>query len=145
LPTLILPFDSDAKVSIIGATAPQVGHQGAQANNRTGNGDFKTVLSKLASVTIIGCGRNNSWVGIVVPHFPHLGPASILLAGMRFLAPQSVQRILNASEGSVLPACFSRDSPHFPHFAFPADRFAGILFLAPHALHFKRRKSVCSI
>jgi hypothetical protein len=40
-PTRTFPFDSTANWSTIGATAPQVGHQGAQAHISTGKGDFK--------------------------------------------------------------------------------------------------------
>ena len=53
LPTRTFPFDSTPNWSIIGATAPQLGHQGAQAHINTGNGDFNTMLSKLPSLTII--------------------------------------------------------------------------------------------
>ena len=53
-PTRTLPFDSTPNWSIIGATAPQLGHQGAQAHINTGKGDFNTWLSKLPSLTIIG-------------------------------------------------------------------------------------------
>ena len=53
-PTLTLPFDSTPNWSIIGATAPQVGHQGAQAHISTGNGDFNIWLSKFPSVTMTG-------------------------------------------------------------------------------------------
>ena len=53
-PTRTFPFDSTANWSIIGATAPQDGHQGAQAHISTGKGDFNTMVSKLLSLTIIG-------------------------------------------------------------------------------------------
>jgi len=53
-PTRTFPFDSTANWSIIGATAPQVGHQGAQAHISTGNGDFNIWLSKFPSVTMTG-------------------------------------------------------------------------------------------
>ena len=39
-PTRTFPFDSTPNWSIIGATAPQVVHQGAQAHISTGSGDF---------------------------------------------------------------------------------------------------------
>ena len=53
-PTRTLPFDSTPNWSIIGAIAPQLGHQGAQAHISTGKGDFNTMSSKLPSLTIIG-------------------------------------------------------------------------------------------
>ena len=53
-PTRTFPFDSTPNWSIIGAIAPQLGHQGAQAHISTGKGDFKTISSKLPSLTIIG-------------------------------------------------------------------------------------------
>ena len=53
-PTRTLPFDSTPNWSIIGAIAPQDGHQGAQAHISTGKGDFNTVSSKLPSLTITG-------------------------------------------------------------------------------------------
>ena len=93
-PTRTFPFDSTANWSIIGATAPQVGHQGAQAHINTGKGDFKTMLSKLPSLTIIGCGVNNSSVFNIEPHLPHFAPAFNFSLGTLFLAPHSVQRIL---------------------------------------------------
>ena len=52
LPTRTLPRDSLAKLSIMPATALQVGHHGAQANNSTGSGDLSTPLSKFPSVTV---------------------------------------------------------------------------------------------
>ena len=54
LPTRTFPFDSTPNWSIIGATAPQLGHHGAQAHISTGKGDFNTMFSKLPSLTIIG-------------------------------------------------------------------------------------------
>ena len=93
-PTRTFPFDSTANWSIIGATAPQVGHQGAQAHISTGKGDFNTMLSKLPSLTIIGCGVNNSSVFNIEPHLPHFAPAFNFSLGTLFLAPHSVQRIL---------------------------------------------------
>jgi len=54
LPTRTFPFDSTPNWSTIGATAPQLGHQGAQAHISTGKGDFNTMVSKLLSLTIIG-------------------------------------------------------------------------------------------
>ena len=54
LPTRTFPFDSTPNWSIIGAIAPQLGHQGAQAHISTGSGDFNTMSSKLPSLTIIG-------------------------------------------------------------------------------------------
>ena len=87
LPTRTFPFDSTPNWSIIGATAPQLGHQGAQAHINTGNGDFNTMLSKLPSLTIIGWGANNSSVFNNEPHLPHFGPASSLPEGILFLAP----------------------------------------------------------
>ena len=53
-PTRTLPFDSTPNWSTIGAIAPQLGHQGAQAHIITGKGDFNTVASKLPSLIIIG-------------------------------------------------------------------------------------------
>ena len=53
-PTRTFPFDSTPNWSIIGAMAPQDGHQGAQAHIRTGNGDFNTFSSKLVSVIMMG-------------------------------------------------------------------------------------------
>jgi|GEM_PF-7095708 len=53
-PTLTFPFDSTPNWSIIGAIAPQLGHQGAQAHISTGKGDFNTWFSKLPSLTIMG-------------------------------------------------------------------------------------------
>ena len=87
LPTRTFPFDSTPNWSIIGATAPQLGHQGAQAHISTGKGDFNIWLSKFASVTMIGWGANSSSVCNSSPHLPHLGPASSLLEGILFLAP----------------------------------------------------------
>jgi hypothetical protein len=92
-PTRTLPFDSTPNWSIIGAKAPQVGHQGAQAHISTGRGDFNTIVSKLPSVTMIGCGVNNSSVFNFAPHFPHLAPAFNFSPGTLFLAPHAVQRI----------------------------------------------------
>ena len=77
LPTRTFPFDSTPNWSIIGATAPQLGHHGAQAHINTGNGDFNTMLSKLPSLIIIGCGVNNSSVFNCVPHLPQK-PRSII-------------------------------------------------------------------
>jgi len=94
LPTRTLPFDSTPNWSIIGATAPQLGHQGAQAHISTGNGDFNTMLSKLPSLIIIGCGVNSSSVFNIEPHLPHFAPDFNFPPGTLFLAPQSVQRIL---------------------------------------------------
>jgi hypothetical protein len=93
-PTRTFPFDSTPNWSIIGATAPQLGHQGAQAHISTGRGDFNTMSSKLPSLIIIGWGVNNSSVLNCEPHLPHFAPAFILPPGTLFLAPQSVQRIL---------------------------------------------------
>ncbi len=62
LPTRTFPFDSTPNWSIIGATAPQLGHQGAQAHISTGKGDFNIWLSKFPSVTMIGWGANSSSV-----------------------------------------------------------------------------------
>jgi hypothetical protein len=93
-PTRTLPFDSTPNWSIIGAIAPQLGHQGAQAHISTGKGDFNTMLSKLPSLTMIGWGVNNSSVFSSEPHLPHFAPAFIFPPGTRFLAPHSVQRIL---------------------------------------------------
>ena len=93
-PTRTFPFDSTANWSTIGATAPQLGHQGAQAHIITGKGDFNTMFSKLPSLTIIGCGVNNSCVFNVELHLPHFAPAFIFPPGTLFLAPHSVQRIL---------------------------------------------------
>jgi len=93
-PTRTFPFDSTPNWSIIGATAPQLGHQGAQAHISTGKGDFNTMFSKLPSLIIIGCGVNNSSVFNVEPHLPHLAPAFNFPPGTLFFAPHSVQRIL---------------------------------------------------
>jgi len=93
-PTRTLPFDSTPNWSIIGAMAPQVGHQGAHAHINTGSGDFKTMLSKLPSLIIMGCGVNNSSVFSFAPHLPHFAPAFNFVPGTLFLAPHSVQRIL---------------------------------------------------
>ena len=93
-PTRTFPFDSTPNWSIIGATAPQLGHQGAQAHISTGKGDFNTMFSKLPSLIIIGCGVNNSPVFRAEPHLPHLAPAFNFPPGTLFLAPHSVQRIL---------------------------------------------------
>ena len=92
--TRTFPFDSTPNWSIIGATAPQLGHQGAQAHISTGKGDFNTMFSKLPSLIIIGCGENNSSVFKVEPHLPHLAPAFNFPLGTLFFAPHSVQRIL---------------------------------------------------
>jgi hypothetical protein len=93
-PTRTFPFDSTPNWSIIGAKAPQDGHQGAQAHINTGRGDFKIMFSKLPSLTIIGCGVNNSSVFNIEPHLPHFAPAFNFPAGTLFLVPHSVQRIL---------------------------------------------------
>jgi len=93
-PTRTLPFDSTPNWSIIGAMAPQLGHQGAQAHISTGSGDFNTMFSKLPSLTITGWGVNNSSVLSIEPHLPHLAPAFSFPPGTLFLAPHSVQRIL---------------------------------------------------
>jgi len=53
-PTRIFPFDSTPNWSIIGAMAPQDGHQGAQAHSSTGRGDLITFSSKLVSVIMTG-------------------------------------------------------------------------------------------
>jgi hypothetical protein len=87
LPTRIFPFDSTPNWSIIGATAPQDGHQGAQAHISTGSGDFNTFSSKLASVIMTGWGVNSSSVFSCVAHLPHFAPALSLLCGILFLAP----------------------------------------------------------
>ena len=94
LATRTLPFDSTPNWSIIGAMAPQVGHQGAQAHIRTGRGDFKTMSSKLPSLIKMGWGVNKASVFSFAPHLPHFAPASNLSPGTLFLAPHSVQRIL---------------------------------------------------
>ena len=101
-PTRTFPFDSTPNWSIIGATAPQDGHQGAQAHISTGNGDFNTFSSKLASVIITGWGVNNSSVFSCVPHLPHFAPALSLLSGILFLAPHCPHRILKLSSGRIL-------------------------------------------
>ena len=93
-PTRTFPFDSTPNWSIIGATAPQDGHHGAQAHIRTGKGDFKTMFSKLPSLTIIGWGVNNSSVFNIKPHLPHFAPAFNFPPGTLFFVPHSVQRIL---------------------------------------------------
>jgi hypothetical protein len=100
-PTRTFPFDSTPNWSIIGAMAPQVGHQGAQAHISTGRGDFNIWLSKFASLTIIGWGANSSSDFNVAPHLPHLGPAFSLPAGILFFAPHSIQRILYLASGAA--------------------------------------------
>jgi len=93
-PTRTLPFDSTPNWSIIGAMAPQVGHQGAQAHISTGRGDFNTMFSKLPSLIMIGCGVNNSSVFSGEPHLPHFAPAFTFPPGTLFFAPHPLQRIL---------------------------------------------------
>ena len=102
LATLILPLDSEANWSIIGATVPHVVHHGAQANISTGRGDFTTFSSKLASVIIIGWGTNSSSVFSCELHLPHLASALSLLCGILFLVPHCAHRILKASSGRML-------------------------------------------
>ena len=93
-PTRAFPFDSTPNWSMIGATAPQDGHQGAQAHISTGRGDFMTFSSKFASVIITGWGASSSSVFSWVPHLPHLAPALSLLCGNLILAPHCPHRIL---------------------------------------------------
>jgi hypothetical protein len=92
--TRTFPFDSTPNWSTIGAIAPQLGHQGAQAHISTGNGDFNTIFSKLPSLIMIGWGVNSSSVLSGEPHLPHFAPAFSFPPGTLFLAPHSVQRIL---------------------------------------------------
>jgi hypothetical protein len=74
-----------------------------------------------------GWGLNNSPVGSGVLHFPHLGPALILDAGILFLAPQPLQRILYAVCSSPVDSSL----PHLPHFAGVPILSAGIRLPAP--------------
>ena len=124
LPTLTLPLDSTPNWSIIGATAPQLGHQGAQANISTGRGDFNTFSSKFASVTMIGwhpvhrilklsSGRalcssvfSSSW------HFPHFAVMPIRLAGIRFPAPHPGHLIMYDS-ACVIRLCAPNSHKNF--------------------------------
>ena len=133
LPTRTFPLASDANSSMIGATATQVVHHGAQANRSTGRGDFSTLFSKLLSVIITGCGSNSSSVFSKAPHFPHLPPASILSAGILFFAPQSVQRILTASPGAVFFRLVGKRAWHLPHLAAAPILSAGIRLAAPQS------------
>ena len=124
LPTRTLPLALEANSSMMGVTEPQVGHQGAQANNNTGKGDFNTLTSKLLSVTMTGCGSNSSSVLSKAPHLPHLPPASTLPAGILFLAPHSEQRILTASPGASYPLVCRQEGMTFPAFGGHAGFFS---------------------
>jgi len=130
-PTRTFPFDSTPNWSMIGAIAPQVGHQGAQAHISTGRGDCNTLSSKLPSVTMMGWGVNSSSVFNIMPHFPHLGPAPILLPGTLFLAPHSMQRILKLSRGAEDFFSSGRAVWHFPHLAATPVLSVGIRLAAP--------------
>ena len=132
LPTRTFPLVSAANSSTIGVTAPQVGHQGAQANTSTGRGDFNTLTSKLPSVTIIGCGSYNSSVLSTDPHLPHLPPASTLSAGILFFAPHCVHRIWMASPAAASFRSVGRRVWHLPHLAATPIFSAGIRLAAPH-------------
>ena len=134
-PTRIFPFDSTPNWSIIGAMAPQVGHQGAQAHISTGRGDFNIFSSKLASVTIMGWGAKSSSVFSLVPHFPHLGPASNLLPGTLFLAPHSIQRILKLSGEDEGFSSSGNAVWHLPHLAATPALSAGMRLAAPQLVH----------
>jgi hypothetical protein len=134
-PTRIFPFDSTPNWSMIGATAPQDGHQGAQAHISTGSGDFNTFSSKLASVIITGWGVNNSSVFSSVPHLPHFAPALSLLCGILFLAPHRAHRILKLSSGRALFSSVGISMWHLPHLAAKPIRSAGIRLAAPQAVH----------
>jgi hypothetical protein len=130
-PTRTFPFDSTPNWSIIGATAPQDGHQGAQAHISTGRGDFTTFSSKLASVIIIGWGTNSSSVFSCELHLPHLAPDLSLLCGILFLAPHCAHRILKASSGRMLFSSVGSSVWHLPHLAATPIRFSGIRLVAP--------------
>ena len=134
-PTRTLPFDSTPNWSMIGATAPQDGHQGAQAHISTGSGDFNTFSSKLASVIMTGWGATSSSVFSCVPHLPHFASALSLLCGILFLAPHCAHRILKLSSGRMLFSSVGSSVWHFPHLAFTPIRFAGIRLVAPQAVH----------
>ena len=144
-PTRTLPFDSTPNWSITGATAPQLGHQGAHAHISTGKGDFNTMFSKLPSLIIIGCGVNNSSVFNIEPHLPHFAPAFNFAPGTLFFAPHSVHRILKLSLGRALCSSVDRASWHLPHLAVLPTRSTGILLAAPHSGHLIMCVSVCAI
>ena len=145
LPTLTLPLDSTPNWSIIGATAPQLGHQDAQANKSTGRGDFSTLSSKFASVTMIGWGANSSSVASADLHLPHFAPALSLPAGTLFLAPHWVQRILKLSSGRALLLFLYSSSWHFPLLAVMPTRLAGLRLPAPHPGQLIMYDSACAI
>jgi hypothetical protein len=63
-----------------------------------------------------------------------LPPESILAAGILFLAPHSVQRILNASPAAVFFGSAGSRAWHLPHLAVIPIFSAGILLAAPHSL-----------
>ena len=131
-PTRTFPFDSTPNWSIIGAMAPQDGHQGAQAHINTGSGDFNTCSSKLASVIMTGWGVNSSSVFSSTPHLPHLAPALTLLCGILFLVPHWVHRILKLSSGCALFSSVVISMWHLPHLATSPIRSAGIRLAALH-------------
>src|SRR4051812_18596033 len=81
---------------MIGAIIRQGPHQGAQQSTRTGLSARRTIVSKVASVMVIGLSVAPalSGMGSFCPHLPQTGWRVLARSSTRFFAPQLGQAMI---------------------------------------------------